>query len=91
MWPWPSAAWRWPVTPYAAPSQVITHSFQCRLATRLRGRRDIRQAEYNMAAAAAAIGVARKDFLPVISVQGRIGYDSRRLKHLFDSRSLGYT
>lgn len=44
-----------------------------------------------MAAAAAAIGVARKDFLPVISVQGRIGYDSRRLKHLFDSRSLGYT
>lgn len=44
-----------------------------------------------MAAAAAAIGVAHKDFLPVISVQGRIGYDSRRLKHLFDSRSLGYS
>lgn len=57
----------------------------------LRRRPDIRQAEYNMAAAAAAIGVARKDFLPVISVQGRIGYDSHNIGHLFDSRSLSYS
>lgn len=57
----------------------------------LRQRPDIMAAEQNLAAAAAAVGVAKKDFLPTLSIQGSIGTQSHSAKNLFKSESFAYT
>lgn len=57
----------------------------------LRRRPDIQAAEYDMAAAAAAIGVAKKDFLPTLSLNGSVGVASHRLDDLFKNRSMTYS
>ena len=54
----------------------------------LRRRPDIAEAEQQLAAAAANVGVAKKDFLPTLSIQGSIGTSSRNIDHLFGSHSL---
>lgn len=57
----------------------------------LRRRPDLQAAEASMAAAAAKVGIAKKDFLPTISLEGSIGVASHNIKDLFDSRSFQYS
>lgn len=57
----------------------------------LRRRPDIVEAEKQLAAAAAQVGIAKKDFLPTLSVSANIGTEAHNLKDLFGSGSLYYT
>lgn len=57
----------------------------------LRRRPDLQAAEASMAAAAAKVGIAKKDFLPTISLEGSIGVASHNIKDLFDSHSFQYS
>ncbi|MCM1111234.1 MAG: TolC family protein [Clostridium sp.] len=57
----------------------------------LRRRPDLAEAEANLAATAAAVGIARKDFLPTLSLSAQAGTDAHRAGDLFTSRSFGFT
>ncbi len=57
----------------------------------LRRRPDVVQAEYTLAGYAAAIGVAKKDFLPTLSLSGSIGTAARDVSDLFSDRSFTYS
>lgn len=57
----------------------------------LRRRPDIVAAERQVAAAAASVGVARKDFLPTLAIQGSVGTASREIGHLFGDHSLTWS
>ncbi len=56
----------------------------------LRRRPDLREAEYNIAAQAAAVGVAITDFLPSLSLNGSVGYASHDPSQFFDKGSLAF-
>ena len=56
----------------------------------LRRRPDIQAAEQQMAVAAAQAGVAKKDFLPVLSLTGSVGLASHNIGDLVDGRSFTY-
>lgn len=57
----------------------------------MRRRPDIIAAEQNLAAAAAALGLAKKEFLPTLSIRGNIGTASHRADNLFSKESLTYS
>lgn len=57
----------------------------------LRRRPDVVEAECQLAASVQAVGVARKDFLPTIALQGNIGTEAHNAKDLFSSQSFSYT
>ncbi len=57
----------------------------------LRRRPDLMEAEMQLAADAAQVGVAKKDFLPTLSISGSIATESHRLDNLFGSNSLSYS
>ena len=57
----------------------------------LRRRPDIKEAEYTVASYAAAIGIAKKDFLPTLSLNGGIGFKSAKIGELFDKNSFNYS
>ncbi len=57
----------------------------------LRRRPDIQQAELTLAQYAAEIGIAKKDFLPTLSLTGSIGTEARKANDLFGAHSLSYT
>lgn len=57
----------------------------------LRRRPDIIQAEYRIAQYAAALGVAKKDFLPTLSLTGSVGTSAHAVKNLFGKESITYT
>lgn len=57
----------------------------------LRRRPDIIEAEYNVAAYAAALGIAKKDFLPTLTLDGSIGTTAHSFDHLFKNNSFTYT
>lgn len=57
----------------------------------LRRRPDIAVAEQNLAAAAAAVGIAKKDFLPTLSLNGSIGTSAHKAGDLMSDRSFSYT
>lgn len=57
----------------------------------LRRRPDIMEAEMNLAQYAAAVGIAKKDFLPVLSFSGSIGTDAHSASDLFGSHSMSYS
>ncbi len=57
----------------------------------LRRRPDIVAAEYNLAAYAAELGIAKKDFLPTLTLNGSIGTEAHRAGDLFSNNSLTYT
>lgn len=57
----------------------------------LRRRPDITEAEYNLAAAAASVGIAKKDFLPVLSIDGSVGFEAHKLGNLFKDDAFNYT
>ena len=56
----------------------------------LRRRPDLRQAEYNIAAQATAVGIAVTDFLPSLSLNGSVGYASNNLDKFFDKGCLAF-
>ena len=47
--------------------------------------------EYNLAAYAAELGIAKKDFLPTLTLNGSIGTEAHRGGDLFRNNSLTYT
>lgn len=57
----------------------------------LRRRPDILQAEAEVAQYAAQAGIAKKDFLPTLSIDGEISTSSRNISGLFGKHSLGYS
>lgn len=57
----------------------------------LRRRPDILQAEAEVAQYAAQVGIAKKDFLPTLNINGEISTSSRNITGLFGSHSLGYS
>ncbi|MDE5888377.1 MAG: efflux transporter outer membrane subunit [Muribaculaceae bacterium] len=57
----------------------------------LRRRPDIVQAELELAEYAALLGVAKKDFLPTLSLTGSIGTSAHKGKNLFGKHSLYYS
>lgn len=57
----------------------------------LRRRPDIIAAEAQLAASAASVGIAKKDFLPTLSIQGEVGTVSTRPGDLFSNGSLQYS
>lgn len=57
----------------------------------LRRRPDIMAAEYEVAAYAAQLGIAKKDFLPTLSLQGSIGTAAHKAGDLFKDNSLQYS
>ncbi len=57
----------------------------------LRRRPDIAQAELEMAQYAAEAGIAKKDFLPTLAIEGSIGTAAHDIDNLFKHNSLTYT
>lgn len=57
----------------------------------LRRRPDVMEAEYNVAAYAAQLGIAKKDFLPSITLTGNIGTVAHDADRLFKKNSITYT
>ena len=57
----------------------------------LRRRPDVVEAEKELAEAAASVGIAKKDFLPTLSVSAEIGTQAHALKDLFGAGSLYYS
>ncbi|MCC8119282.1 MAG: TolC family protein [Bacteroidales bacterium] len=57
----------------------------------LRRRPDVVEAEYTLAGYAAALGIAKKDFLPTLSISGSISTAAHDIDNLFKNHSLGYT
>lgn len=57
----------------------------------LRRRPDIVAAEHNLAAAAAAAGIARKEFLPTLAIEGSIGVAGDGHGKFFSGRNLTYS
>lgn len=57
----------------------------------LRRRPDVAEAEYTLARYAAALGVAKKDFLPTLALTGSIGTSAHKIGDIFTDRSLSYT
>lgn len=57
----------------------------------LRRRPDIVQAEMELAQYAAEIGIAKKDFLPTLSINGSIGSSTHRLGDLMKSETFTYS
>lgn len=57
----------------------------------LRRRPDVVEAEKQLAQMAAKIGIAKKDFLPTLSVSAGIATEAHNLKDLFGKNSLNYS
>ena len=57
----------------------------------LERRPDIVAARASVDAAAAALGIARKDYLPGLAIEGSIGTEAHSAKNLFTGRSFTYT
>lgn len=57
----------------------------------LRRRPDIISAECRLAADAAALGIAKKDFLPVLTLNGSVGTQARNIGDLFKGDSFTYS
>lgn len=57
----------------------------------LRRRPDIISAEYQLAADAAALGIAKKDFLPTLTLNGSVGTRARNIGDLFKGDSFTYS
>ena len=68
--------------------QIVAVGFPSDL---LRRRPDIVEAEYQLAEYAANVGIAKKDFLPTLSLVGTIGTSSHKADGLFGKHSLTYS
>ncbi|MDE7153687.1 MAG: TolC family protein [Muribaculaceae bacterium] len=57
----------------------------------LRRRPDVIQAEHQLAASAIALGIAKKDFLPTLTLNGSIGTQAHNAGDLFKNQSFTYS
>ncbi len=57
----------------------------------LRRRPDIVEAEMQLAAAAAQVGIAKKDFLPTLTIEGNISTAARDINNLFSHNSFAWS
>lgn len=57
----------------------------------LRRRPDVVEAEFNLAEAAAALGISKKDFLPTLSIDGSVGVSAPKPGDMFTSRGFSYS
>lgn len=57
----------------------------------IRRRPDIIASEMQLASYAQALGVAKKDFLPTLTINGSIGTSAHRLDDMFSKESFGYS
>lgn len=57
----------------------------------LRRRPDVVSAEMQLAALAQSVGIAKKDFLPTLSINGSIGTTASETKDLFKNSTVGYS
>ncbi len=57
----------------------------------LRRRPDVVAAEYELAGQAARLGIAKKDFLPTLTINGSVGVKSNDIGELFDNNSFSYS
>lgn len=57
----------------------------------LRRRPDVVAAEYQIENSAAALGIARKDYLPTLSLTGSIGTSAHSAKDMFKNNALDYS
>ncbi len=55
----------------------------------LRRRPDVAEAEHNLVAASAEIGVAKAEFFPAIKLTGSAGFQSDDIKNIIDSQNFG--
>ncbi len=76
-------------TPAPLPEIPASHPAELNISL-LRRRPDVVEAEMQLASIAAQLGIAKKDFLPVLSVSGSIATEGRRADNLFGSRSLSF-
>lgn len=67
------------IVPVGVPSELI------------RRRPDIIEAEYQLASYAAALGIAKKDFLPTLTINGSLGTSAHKFDNLFKNQSLTYS
>ena len=67
------------------------YSVDSRTGRAAQARPDIISAERTLAAQAAALGVARKEFMPTLSIQGSFGVEARDPDNLFQKRSITYS
>lgn len=75
----------------SSPTSMPTVEYGAQLgvpADLLRRRPDIVQAEYQLAQYAAQVGIAKKDFLPTLSLSGSIGTQAHDAKNLFGDHSM---
>lgn len=77
-------------TPQALPdySQVVATGVPLDL---LRRRPDVIEAENQLAVYAAEVGIAKREFLPTLAIEGAIGTSAHSLKKLFNKQSFTYT
>ncbi|MCM1152415.1 MAG: efflux transporter outer membrane subunit [Muribaculum sp.] len=57
----------------------------------LRRRPDIVESEYQLMALAAKVGIAKKEFLPELSIQGTFGTSASNLKNIWSGQSLTWS
>lgn len=57
----------------------------------LRRRPDVAEAEASVAEAAAGLGIARKDYLPSLTLEGTIGTSAHNIKDMFGHGSFSYS
>lgn len=78
-----------------APSRDLPNAFRMVKigvpADLIRRRPDILQAEYELAGYAAAVGIAKKDFLPTLSLNGSVGTSAHKIDDLFSKNSFTYS
>lgn len=84
---YPDAVYGWLSAP--APMPHVVYGAKLGVpADLLRRRPDIVQAEYQLAQYAAQVGMAKKDFLPTLSLTGSIGTQAHNAKNLFGEHSM---
>ncbi|MCH5319863.1 MAG: efflux transporter outer membrane subunit [Paramuribaculum sp.] len=74
--------------PQLAPNQPVYVGIPMDL---IRRRPDVVEAEYELASYAAALGVAKKDFLPTISLTGSIGTSAHNISDVVKNNSFTYS
>lgn len=88
------------IYPEQLPAEVTVHGSlpECKVFTNLgipadliRRRPDIIAAQYNLDALAAQVGIARKDYLPTLAINGSVGTSSHKLNGMFKSNSWSYS
>lgn len=84
---YPDELHEWLASPIA-PMQIIYGANLGVPADLLRRRPDIMEAEAQLAQYAALVGVAKKDFLPTLSITGNIATQAHEAKNLFGAHSL---